>query len=56
MSKDKYPNIFSCKIEAIVIFIPQLFCNARERIFELNLKRRLIEVDLRFANWGISLA
>ena len=33
MSKDKYPFIFSRKIEAIVFINPQIFCKAREKMF-----------------------
>ena len=31
-SKDKYTTVFSCGIEAIVLIILQLFCNAREKL------------------------
>ena len=31
ISKDKYPYIFPRKIDAIVFFIFQIFCNAREK-------------------------
>ena len=33
MSKDKYPFIFSRKIEAIVFINAQIFCKAREKMF-----------------------
>ena len=33
MSKDKYTSMFSRKIEAVVLIIPQIFCNAHETVF-----------------------
>ena len=33
MSKDKYTSMFSRKIEAVVLIILQIFCNAHETVF-----------------------
>ena len=33
MSKDKYTSMFSHKIEAVVLIILQIFCNAHETVF-----------------------
>ena len=33
MSKEKFTSIFSCKVEAIVFFILQIFCKESEKMF-----------------------
>ena len=61
MSKDKYTSMFSCKIEAIVLIILQIFCNAREEMF-MNKQiypsfcsnhKTLSHLDLKLKRWLI---
>ena len=61
MSKDKYTSMFSCKIEAIVLIILQIFWNAREEMF-MNKQiypsfcsnhKTLSHLDLKLKRWLI---